>query len=166
MKQYYRSGYLSNAWHKPSRDYIVHLVARRLREWPDFTHFLVRGLSGALIGPALAEGLNKGLLISRKPDNSHGGSIEGYPAVVKDYVFVDDLTCSGSTIQDAIASMDGVKPVGCFFYSQHIDEVRDTFDSGGVNHEVCPQEMVFGLSIKEVQHLYRLVERATKHNPA
>lgn len=75
-----------------------------------FDAIAFRGMSGAMVGPAVAARLHKNLLMVRKPtERAHYyDTVEGYDASPQRYVIVDDFISTGVTIQairDALSEM-------------------------------------------------------------
>jgi hypothetical protein len=66
----------------------------------DFTHIAVSGMSGMIVGPAIAAKLGKHLMIVRKPDDkgNHGIPIETVAGDKIRYIILDDFYCTGETI--------------------------------------------------------------------
>lgn len=97
-------GYLLDAMHKDRRG---ETIARAIRDLSgvEFGTIAVRGVSGLLIGPILAERLSKQICVVRKPgeDRHSGYEVEGKPEGA--YIIVDDLIDSGSTVRAIVAAM-------------------------------------------------------------
>lgn len=71
----------------------------------EFETIAVRGVSGLLIGSIVALEMNKVLAIVRKPgEGTHSFySVEGAPT--GRYIIIDDLICSGKTVETIIDAM-------------------------------------------------------------
>lgn len=104
-------GYLRSALHGASLTEIVSaLIGKIEAEKLDFDAIAVRGTSGLLVGPMIAAMMNKSLVVVRKPnDGSHSGyEVEGASVASSAhseplrYIIVDDLVCSGSTVQTIV----------------------------------------------------------------
>jgi len=67
-----------------------------------FDAIAFRGMSGALVAPAVAARLKKNLLMVRKPqENSHSSmKVEGFCETAQRYVIIDDFVSSGNTISE------------------------------------------------------------------
>lgn len=94
----------------------------------DFDTVVFRGMSGCLMGPSIADALEKPFLVIRKEnDGSHSSSLLEGHAEVKKFIIIDDLIDSGRTIRTILANVkDGGKCeagfpnavcVGIFLYS-------------------------------------------------
>lgn len=83
----------------------------------NFDGFLVRGLSGILIGLPLADKLKKGIVISRKSKAHSHTKVETSISSGR-LIFVDDLISSGNTRDAAYRSLNKKKfsIVGCLLY--------------------------------------------------
>ena len=84
------------------------------------------GVSGALIAPAVADKLGKGIIVVRKAkDNSHHRVDAEVEVGGKTYIIIDDLICSGETITNIVGKLGGCSrfdhytPVGVFLYSSY-----------------------------------------------
>ncbi len=81
----------------------------------------IRGVSGALVGPTVAETLNLGLCIVRK-DTAHSRyRVEG-PRDVTNYVIIDDLVSTGDTVRAIQAEVSrtygGSRAVAVVLYNE------------------------------------------------
>lgn len=76
----------------------LRLASRALREH-NFDTIAFRGMSGAVLGPALAVRLDKEMILVRKPgDGSHSClKTEGYKRALR-YIIVDDFIDTGNTM--------------------------------------------------------------------
>jgi len=85
----------------------VKRICDRLKEHKKkFDTIVFRGMSGALVAPMVAAKMNKQMLMIRKKDGSHSiYSIEGNVGL-KNYVIVDDLVCSGDTVNQMVSSVN------------------------------------------------------------
>jgi adenine/guanine phosphoribosyltransferase-like PRPP-binding protein len=93
-------------------------TVKHLRAWSDyFDTIVVSGTSGLLIGPSVADKLDKKIIVVRKDnDNSHIGSnfiIEG-DISGKRYIIIDDVICSGNTVERMIKKVGVWAPKLCF----------------------------------------------------
>jgi adenine/guanine phosphoribosyltransferase-like PRPP-binding protein len=86
----------------------------------DFGTIVVRGLSGLLVGPIVAERMQKELVAIRKPGD---GSISDNPAEGNPegaYVILDDLMATGETVLQILKTMQRLYPqhrcAGCYLY--------------------------------------------------
>lgn len=97
-------------------------VLRAARKQFPFDAIAFRGLSGCIIGPSIAEKLNVNIIAVRKPDDGSHSSYMVEGAVNCDYVIIDDLISSGTTIkriQKEIIKecVEHGKCVGVYFYA-------------------------------------------------
>jgi adenine/guanine phosphoribosyltransferase-like PRPP-binding protein len=67
-----------------------------------FDAIAFRGMSGALLGPALAVRLNKSMLLVRKKDDSHSGRMVEGDKKTRVYVIVDDFMAGGETARKIV----------------------------------------------------------------
>lgn len=92
--------------HRERQEVIQHCleVLRPIRD--EFDAIVGTGCSGLTMGATLAYLLDKNFVIVRKDgDRSHSGfAVEGNPGY--SYVIVDDLVCSGKTMQRILATME------------------------------------------------------------
>ena len=101
--RYEHCGYLCNLIEMDKLEDSVKKVSLILRNY-DFDAIAFRGMSGALIAPAVALKLDKTLLMVRKPragneDDSHSYEhVEG-DAAARRYVILDDFIATGRTIK-------------------------------------------------------------------
>lgn len=82
-------------------------VERLARHSGDFDSIVVTGLSGTMVGPAIAARLNKGITVVRKSENESPHSdrlVEGTP--VQRWLFLDDLICGGGTLRRVIKAIN------------------------------------------------------------
>lgn len=86
-------------------------IARRILRDHDFDTIAFRGMSGALIAPALALELQKNLIMVRKPsDKGHSCfKVEGNQDA-KRYIIVDDFESSGDTKRIIIEAVRDFAP--------------------------------------------------------
>jgi|GEM_PF-3585291 hypothetical protein len=91
-----------------------------------FDAIAFRGMSGAVVAPAVAAKLGKPLILVRKDcENSHSSSmVEGCEKDQCEYIIIDDFVCSGATIKATIDMIDeefgggyNYSCVGVFLYS-------------------------------------------------
>ena len=76
-----------------------------------FDAIAFRGMSGALIAPAVAAKLRKNLIMVRKTDGSHSGyDMEGETNVAN-YIIVDDLIASGATVDAIIQKINSKRQI-------------------------------------------------------
>lgn len=92
------SGYLYSALTNPNE--IIEWICSEIKKHQvEFDTVVFQGMSGALIAPALSIKLRKQLLMIRKTcDNNHSGLKYEGNVNVNNYIIVDDLICSGNTI--------------------------------------------------------------------
>lgn len=112
------------------------LVKRLDKYKDDFDTIVFRGMSGALIGPALAVEMNKQMLLIRKDKQCHSAYLcEGNHDLEK-YIVVDDLVCTGDTMRainkevQAIGRDVGTTPQfrGLITYIDSSDQYKKTSD--------------------------------------
>jgi len=127
MKNHIGCGYLQNVttannWRKVVSQLAKNIKAANL----DFESIAFCGMSGALVAPTVAGRLGKTILMVRKDnDGSHSGcKLEGNPNT-KNFIIVDDLLFTGSTINRIIETIRAndftkdAKCVGIFLYNSH-----------------------------------------------
>lgn len=96
------SGYMRECFQSPrslgetARKVIAFIREQQLK----FDAIAVRGVSGAVMGAAVASRMNKQLVVVRKRSaNSHGScQCEGLPEKPLTYIILDDFVSSGKTI--------------------------------------------------------------------
>lgn len=98
-----------------------------------FDAIAVMGYSMAFIAPCVADALHKHLILVRKPNEfSHSNyAVEG--TMCKKYIIIDDLVCSGETIETIKQKMGdffycNAKLVGIYLYQPQHSSYR-THDS-------------------------------------
>jgi orotate phosphoribosyltransferase len=67
-----------------------------------FDAIAFRGLSGALVAPAVAMRMNKSLIAVRKAKTDHSPNMVEGDVTARRYVIVDDFVCSGTTIEHIV----------------------------------------------------------------
>lgn len=84
-----------------------------------FDSVVVCGTSGLLVGPQISELLNKNLVIVRKRNEKRYSPFHIEGAYPGDYVVVDDLVCSGSTLKHILNNIKEEYPKAkcCGVYS-------------------------------------------------
>jgi adenine/guanine phosphoribosyltransferase-like PRPP-binding protein len=91
---------------------LIAAIAKGLKPY-DFQSIAFRGVSGALLAPALALKMNKTLIVVRKPkeEEMHHSymDVEGDQAV-KQYVIVDDLVVYGKTVRAIVKGIAEFAP--------------------------------------------------------
>lgn len=132
---------------------IVRKCVAELRPFiKDFQAIAITGYSSALIGPAVAMRLKKNLCLVRKEGEkcASGYGVEGLPN--QKYVFIDDLICSGRTLQRVYTNMRMLKGtlVGVWLYND------------GCNDKACwqvdLQEKICGLTDQSVKLLNKRLD--------
>jgi adenine/guanine phosphoribosyltransferase-like PRPP-binding protein len=104
----------------------VDVIVRRLRPISGrFDAIAYRGMSGALVAPAVALRLKKDLIFVRKNESCHTNmKVEGVEC--KRYVIVDDMVSSGTTVRTIKEKIEesklGAKMVGLAVYLTTSDE--------------------------------------------
>ena len=98
------SSYLNKVLNRAERKLVIATAVRKLRKIKDkFDAIAVTGSSGLLIGPAVADKLDKELILVRKDkDNSHSClAIEhdGISQLDVRYIILDDMVASGDTVR-------------------------------------------------------------------
>lgn len=87
-----------------------------------FDSIAFRGMSGALVGPAVAATLDKEMIMVRKPKTSHSiHVVEGFIAS-QSYVIVDDFVSSGATVSATIGAINS--------WQRHAMKQEQVYDSG------------------------------------
>lgn len=94
------SFYLSDIFVEGGLKQVVNTLCAEIEEWDeDFDVIAFRGMSGAMVAPAVAMELGKQFMLVRKPGKSHSDySIEGFPKKSFSYIIIDDLIDSGKTM--------------------------------------------------------------------
>lgn len=122
--------YLGPALSREGRREIIAEAIERLRPHAEkFKAIAVTGMSGLLIGPAIADALDKDVIIVRKNENCHAryGPVEG--ALCSTYCIVDDMTCSCDTLRTIINKLamskefKDARPVSIYLYLEHYRSV-------------------------------------------
>jgi adenine/guanine phosphoribosyltransferase-like PRPP-binding protein len=92
-----------------------------------FDSIAFRGMSGALIAPAVAVRLKKSLiLVRKKKDDSHGGrDVEGNKASRR-YVIIDDFISSGDTVCEIKKNIKAFAPNATCIGTLEINRLRDS----------------------------------------
>jgi len=122
MSHNIQSQYLKPAFSQAKRKELIDYAVKQLRKVKDLFDFIVvRGNSGLLIGPSVADRLNKPFGVVRKPsEKSHCWHIYEGALFEKSgrYIIIDDLIDSGDTIVSIVETMNEYKAVcvGCYFY--------------------------------------------------
>lgn len=143
--------YLDRATSTSYRPQTIESAVEFLRE-VDFDTVVVSGVSGLLVGPAVAHLLGKKIAVVRKRDdvNNHScGKVEGYWGYK--YVIIDDFVASGRTVRFIVDQMKsyahGCECVG--FYSYHPNEwdgmkpevIAEKFQKAGVRFLNPPEPL-------------------------
>jgi hypothetical protein len=146
------SSYHSLAFDSESRLAAINLALELLKPI-DFTHFAVRGVSGLIMAPTIADLMDKKIIVVRKPgESSHAAmNVEGITrSSLMKIVILDDFICSETTIRDIVGAILNlhttrirIEPVpspefvGIYLYNNYDSErsrVRDfPFEIGGLN---------------------------------
>lgn len=105
------------------------MVKRIKVEGFEYDAIAVRGVSGLMVGGILSLRLNKPLVVVRKTKGEHSEHIvEGVRRDGMRYLIVDDLVCSGATVNDIMAQIEainhGAQCVGVVVYEEYRDKVR------------------------------------------
>lgn len=121
-----RSEYMTGQLSGEILETIIDDVVRTIKKSKiDFDAIAFRGVSGALVAPAVAAELHKPLLLVRKnSESSHSlYQVEGCDKYKCRYIIIDDFVCSGSTIKAIVNDIndefrsEDYRPVGLFLYS-------------------------------------------------
>ena len=117
------SKYLTRQLDTTRRRLVIRSVVEALwRSKVEFDAIAVRGVSGLLIGPAVADHLRKHLLVVRKPrETYHTDRLVEGEMDIKSYVIVDDIIASGDTVRsilEGVRQVSTAKPVGIFLYDR------------------------------------------------
>lgn len=125
------TGYHEIAFSHEARGKAVERLAGALLEYPQNVGIVCTGLSGILVGVALADHTKREFAIVRKPnEETHSSySVEGY--ILDEYVIVDDFMDGGETVKRILEKMSDrtLQSVcrGILLYNDH-------FTSGPVEH--------------------------------
>ena len=119
---YLETTYLHRALDPKTLNEQIKIICRRLRRYKDdFDTIVIRGMSGALVGSAVAIKLNKGITIIRKDESRHSyRDVEGNKEHTR-YVIIDDLISYGTTVEEIIKNMklfNKGKLIGIILYNQ------------------------------------------------
>jgi adenine/guanine phosphoribosyltransferase-like PRPP-binding protein len=103
------------------RNKIIMECVGRLRS-VDHDCIVVCGTSGLMVGPQVCEILQKNLVIVRKKDERSYSNFGIEGAYSPRFVILDDLICSGSTIQHILRTINNeyyrMECLGAYFYLQ------------------------------------------------
>lgn len=93
--------YLEDAFNPKLLPKYLNQTFKAIEQWGgEFDSIAFRGLSGALLAPALAIGLEKSLIAVRKNESRHSGlKVEGDQAA-RSYIIVDDFVSTGETVRE------------------------------------------------------------------
>ena len=98
IPEYAHAWYLSKLLPTHELRRTLRLAAETLQHY-DFDAIAFRGMSGALIAPALALQLNKSLIMVRKTtDHCHSFHLVEGDAAARTYIIADDFVWSGDTV--------------------------------------------------------------------
>jgi adenine/guanine phosphoribosyltransferase-like PRPP-binding protein len=88
---------------------IVQVAARCLAKY-EYDAIAVRGVSGLLLGPALAIATGKSLIVVRKEESAHAKTgVEGDIAARR-YIIVDDFVDTGETCRTIVSKIENLMP--------------------------------------------------------
>lgn len=86
----------------------------------EFDSIVVSGVSGLLVGAQIAEILDKNIVVVRKKNEKRYSPFHIEGAYPGDYIVVDDLVCSGSTVRRIFSEIKTEYPrskaVGMYCY--------------------------------------------------
>lgn len=111
--------YYHNFW-ASSRTSLKNLsveICKELRKTDrEFDAIACRGVSGTVVGAAVASRLSKQLIVVRKPDvQSHSEyDVEGRPYGFFKYIIIDDFVSTGETVREIIRNVEK-NPINCWF---------------------------------------------------
>lgn len=125
--------YIHCAYNMEMRKVVLDKIVQMIRRsGVQFDTIVFRGMSGCLIGPSVADILNKPFLMVRKEnDGSHSShDCEGHADINK-FIIIDDLICSGATIDSINRTFASEMPdkaqsancVAIFLYNQSYAEM-------------------------------------------
>jgi len=105
--------------HKYRNGVIIKAICSLRKIEKDFDSIACCGVSGLMVVPQIAEILNKNIIVVRKGEQRYSEFfIEG--VAPSNYVIVDDLICSGSTVKSIINNIHDDVPrakcIGAYFY--------------------------------------------------
>lgn len=146
------SDYLGRVLNHESFGRTIEVLAKLLEPHSDkFDTIVFRGMSGALVGPALAHALKKDMLLVRKPEEKNY-SHSAYPAEgnyeLEKYIIVDDLIASGKTIRQTIETVSKlesdclrriVEPTRCVGVITYVDPSINGYQYGGRVHQIIKE---------------------------
>jgi orotate phosphoribosyltransferase-like protein len=96
------------------------------------------GTSGLLVVPQICESLRKNILVVRKKKEQRYSPFAYEGAVPKNYIIVDDLICSGSTIKHILNTIeedcDSAKCLGVYIF------LKDKCSYNN-NRELCKKQL-------------------------
>lgn len=121
----------------------------------DFDAIAFTGVSGALVAPALAYNLGKGLIVVRRGPRHSGWALEGH-INASTYIIVDDFLCSGNTVkriaravQKGTAYSKAEKPrlVGVYeyLYAMRTNGYLHTPNKLGFRNNIPMRDLISGL---------------------
>lgn len=133
----------------------------------EFDALAFRGMSGALIAPAIAMRLNKSLILVRKDeDNTHSNqSVEG-DRTARTYIIIDDFQATGDTARKIIKGVRGFAPKAVFMGFLAVRRLSANYAKDGIDQPVKYYlEDVIGSGfnrphLKEIDGKYRLTSEA------
>lgn len=155
----------SDAWFKENiRRNVINTFANVIRDNVfQFDGIVVRGVSGMLFGPILANQFNLKFIIARKKcelsnGNSHASfQLEGNYDIKK-YVIVDDCICSGNTVLGIVKDMCNVIPeaeyAGLFLWNDSSEGRKYSFSPKvyySSEYEKRCREIVYNKPIVKIQ---------------
>lgn len=100
----------------------------------DFDSIAFRGMSGALIAPAVAANLNKNIILVRKNETRYSTlEVEG-PIGPQKYIIIDDFVHTGATVKAILEAIKKFEPLakcqGLYLHSGQ--------DNVSCIEEICP----------------------------
>lgn len=136
----------------------VRLLTKELRKHKDeFDTIVIRGISGALIGPVVAYNLEKPLTVIRKEPSHTTRIMEGNYAL-KNYIIIDDFVESGSTLTTIVRevkeqaswyeyNVDNIKCVGVVLYNVGQEDMNVGGYQWGKVKKALGHDNFFGVGI-------------------
>lgn len=126
------SSYIEPALDPRKRPKLIKALVKAIKEhetFPQCEAVAVRGISGLLVGPEVAQKLGKPLAVCRKPkDGSHACVIVECCSPCDRYIIVDDITSTGGTVRAIIDAMEAdlkaTKPLAVFLYNSSGGDVH------------------------------------------
>jgi len=134
------ANYLRGALHPELRKATIEMLCDVLSKMTDeFDSIVVSGISGLLVGPSVADILGKNIIVVRKGESTHSHrDVEGGTVNRCKYVIIDDLHCTGATLQRITEELDqwGAECIGAIVYFDAWDDEPFILPNGRKVHAI------------------------------